>query len=230
MALAGQLGVQTVDEGAETGEEEDRQLVAGSPPRGFSLPFFDNLVYFSLVNHVVDFRGTGMFVAHTVESAPEASRAAMAGVTHAFGMLPDAVARLAESPELLTGFLELSQKFELTTLEPLARETVVMTVAVRNGCDVCVKLHTARLRKLGADPDLVDALRDGREVPEAHAPLEAVRQFALRVIEHAGGVDDVGVQAFLDQGYTERNALEVVMGIGTYTLSTLANRLTGAAA
>jgi hypothetical protein len=29
-------------------------------------------------------------------------------------------------------------------------------------------------------------------------------------------------------GYTTQNALEVVLGIGTYTMSTLANRLTGA--
>ncbi|HET9079849.1 MAG TPA: hypothetical protein VFO01_04960 [Trebonia sp.] len=33
---------------------------------------------------------------------------------------------------------------------------------------------------------------------------------------------------FLARGFTRRNALEVVTGIGAYTLSTLANRLTGA--
>ncbi len=31
--------------------------------------------------------------------------------------------------------------------------------------------------------------------------------------------------AFLAAGYTHRNALEVVLGIGTYTMSTFANRL-----
>ena len=30
---------------------------------------------------------------------------------------------------------------------------------------------------------------------------------------------------FLDAGFTTRNALEVVLGIGTYTMSTLGNRL-----
>jgi hypothetical protein len=38
----------------------------------------------------------------------------------------------------------------------------------------------------------------------------------------------VSLRAFLDSGYTSRNALEVVLGIGTYTLSTFANRLTNA--
>jgi hypothetical protein len=42
-------------------------------------------------------------------------------------------------------------------------------------------------------------------------------------------VDDDGIKALLAHGYTERNALEVVFGIGTYTMSTLANRLVRAA-
>ena len=33
---------------------------------------------------------------------------------------------------------------------------------------------------------------------------------------------------FLTSGYTSQNALEVVLGVGTYTMSTLANRLTRA--
>ncbi len=36
------------------------------------------------------------------------------------------------------------------------------------------------------------------------------------------------MEAFLAQGYTARNVLEVVLGIGAYTISTLANRMTGA--
>ncbi|MFI8928850.1 carboxymuconolactone decarboxylase family protein [Streptomyces sp. NPDC053474] len=153
----------------------------------------------------------------------------MEAVTRAFGRLPDAVAKLAASPELLTGFLELSETFERSTLAPLARETVIMTVAVRNECHVCVTLHTGKLRKLGAGADLVTALREERPLPAGHEDLEAVRRFALRVLATAGGVEDAEVREFLDHGYTERNALEVVLGIGTYTMSTLANRLTRAA-
>ena len=52
--------------------------------------------------------------------------------------------------------------------------------------------------------------------------------FTLRVLETAGDVGDDALKAFLAQGYTEQSALEVVLGIGAYTMSTLANRLTGA--
>ncbi|MFE0136822.1 carboxymuconolactone decarboxylase family protein [Streptomyces sp. NPDC059037] len=144
----------------------------------------------------------------------------------AFGKTPSAVARLAESPELLNGFLELSASFERSTLEPVAREVVIMTIAVRNDCHICVTMHTGKLRKLGAGTGLIAALRDGSALGDER--LEAVRQFTMEVLATAGGVDDDRLKKFLSHGYTERNALEVVLGIGTYTMSTLANRLTRA--
>ncbi|WP_306188725.1 carboxymuconolactone decarboxylase family protein [Streptomyces sp. MK5] len=169
-----------------------------------------------------------MFAAHTMESAPQTSRPAMRSVADGFGgALPDAVARLAASPELLNGFLSLSASFERCTLDPLSREVVIMTVAVRNQCHICINLHTGKLRKLGADPELVAALREERA--PADERLAAIRTFALDVLTTAGAVDDDGVKALLAHGYTERNALEVVLGIGTYTMSTFANRLVRAA-
>lgn len=168
-----------------------------------------------------------MFAEHTLDTAPPASRAAMERTAAAFGQVPDAVARLAESPELLNGFLELSAAFERSTLDPVAREVVIMTVAVRNDCHVCVALHTGKLRKLGAGTELVAALREQRALGDER--LEAVRRFTLAVLATAGGVGDEELTAFLAHGHTERNALEVVLGIGTYTMSTLANRLTRAA-
>jgi len=48
------------------------------------------------------------------------------------------------------------------------------------------------------------------------------------VLDTTGDVPPAELAAFTEAGYTTRNALEVVLGIGTYTLSTFANRLTGA--
>ena len=54
--------------------------------------------------------------------------------------------------------------------------------------------------------------------------LDAIRVFTLRVLDTAGDVGDEALRAFLASGYTSQNALEVVLGIGTYTMSALANR------
>jgi AhpD family alkylhydroperoxidase len=142
------------------------------------------------------------------------------------GYLPAPIGRLAASPQLLDGFLRLSAMFETTSLEPVAREVLIMTVAVRNGCHVCVAMHTAKLGGLDADPELVAAVREQRPLPDAK--LEALRAFTIEVLATAGGVDDVVLKEFLGHGYTTQQALEVVLGIGAYTLSTFANRMTKA--
>ncbi|MGN9916136.1 carboxymuconolactone decarboxylase family protein [Micromonospora palomenae] len=167
-----------------------------------------------------------VFTAHTAETAPAAARPTMAGVQRRLGHLPEAVARMAESPELLKGFLTANATFESTDLDPVEREVVVLTVATRNECHVCVAMHTATLTRHGADPALTAALRTG--APLADPRLDALRRFTVAVLDHRGAVPQGELDAFLAAGWRPRHALDVVLGVGTYTISTFANRLTDA--
>ena len=164
-----------------------------------------------------------MFTVHTLESAPVASRRLMEATVKHQGHLPEAVALLAESPELLGTFLRASGTFEASTLDPLAQEVVIMTIATRNGCHICVAMHTARLGAIGAEAGVIAALRAGAPLDDPR--LAALQQFTLRVLATTGQVADDELKAFVDAGFTPRNALEVVLGIGTYMMSTLGNRL-----
>ena len=166
------------------------------------------------------------FTEYTIESAPAGSRRFMAATARQLGYVPSATARWAASPQLLEGFARMTGLFDACSLEPVAREVVIMTMATRNGCEICVAMHTARLTSLGAPEEVISALRCGAALEDAR--LEAVRVFTLRVLQTAGAVGDPALQAFTTAGYTSQNALEVVVGIGAYTMSTLANRLTGA--
>ena len=165
-----------------------------------------------------------VFGDYTAETAPAASRRIMAAIEAGFGYLPVAVGRLAVSPHLLEGFGKVNGIFENTTLDPIAREVLIMTIAVRNGCHICVAMHTQRLTMMDADAQLTAGLRESRPLQDAR--LEALRAFTLRVLDTTGDVSDEDLRAFLRHGFTAQNALEVVLGIGTYTISTLANRLT----
>ncbi len=176
----------------------------------------------------VDVMPGSPFTEHTIESAPPAARRFMTATREHLGYLPAGMARMAASPQLLDGFLKLTAIFERSELDPVAREVLVMTIATRNGCHICVAMHTARLTALGASPDLIAALRDGPLEPLADERMDAIRVFTLAVLDTAGDVGDQALRDFLGHGYTTQNALEVVLGIGTYTMSTLANRLTGA--
>jgi AhpD family alkylhydroperoxidase len=174
---------------------------------------------------------SSLFADHTIESAPPGARRSMTATRQHLGYLPAAMARMAASPHLVDGFLKLNAIFESSTLDPMAREALVMAVATRNGCHVCVAMHTARLTALGAGPDIIAGLRSAgwpEAMPLADERLEAIRVFTLRVLDTTGEVGEQALRAFLASGYTSQNALEVVLGIGTYTMSTLANRLTGA--
>ncbi|MFD7735388.1 carboxymuconolactone decarboxylase family protein [Kitasatospora phosalacinea] len=162
----------------------------------------------------------------TPETAPPAARRQLEQITRNFGYLPSAAARLAHAPQLLDGFLKLTAIFDSTELDPLVRETVVLTLATRNGCHVCTAMHTAVLTRLAAAPDLITALRTQQPLPDAR--LEAVRTFVHAVLDHTGAVPEPDLAALLAHGFTPRNALEIVLGIGTYTLSTFANRLVDA--
>ncbi|MEU9115744.1 carboxymuconolactone decarboxylase family protein [Streptomyces sp. NPDC048483] len=178
------------------------------------------------------------FADHTPDSAPAAARPALEAITKHLGYLPTGAARLATSPHLLDGFRKLSALFESTTLDPLSREVVILTIATRNACHLCVAMHTAKLTLLTAPSDttatpesaplspLISALRAQRALPDTR--LEELRRFTLAVLDTAGDVPPAALQSFLAHGYTPQNALEVVLGIGTYTMSTLANRLTQA--
>ena len=163
------------------------------------------------------------FPEHTLDSAPDGSRRIMAAMARQRGHVPAGVARLASSPQLLDGFLKASGLFESTSLDPVAREVVVLTIATRNRCHICVAMHTERLGVLGASPELIAALRDQQPLPDER--LAALQDFVLDVVATAGAVSAESLEIFLGHGYTAENALEVVLGIGTYTMSTLANRL-----
>lgn len=166
------------------------------------------------------------FTPHSIESAPDAARPTLTSIAKGFGFLPAPAALMAESPELLQAFTRSNALFDRTTLTPLERETLVLTIATRNECHVCVALHSSALTRSGAPADLIDALREQRPLEDSR--LEALRMFTLAVLDSAGAVEDSALQAFLGRGFTDRNALEVVLGIGVYTLSTFANRMTAA--
>ena len=166
------------------------------------------------------------FTEYTAESAPPAARQFLTATQGHLGYLPAAMARMAASPQLVEGFMKLTAIFGSITLDPVAREAVIMTVATRNRCHICVAKHTAELTALGAGPELIAALRGSGPLPDER--LDAIRVFTLRVLDTAGDVGEAALRDFLAHGYTAQNALEVVLGIGVYTMSTLANRLTGA--
>ena len=166
------------------------------------------------------------FPEHTVVTAPAAARPLLVGSQKMFGFIPSPMARLAVQPAVASAFLHLNGVWERTSLTETEREVVVMAVARANGCAYCVAMHSAALARNGAPAPLIEALRSGARL--AAPRLEALAAFTRAVLRDRGDVGDVAWRRFREVGFDHAAALEVVLGVATYTLSTFSNRLTQA--
>ncbi len=162
----------------------------------------------------------------TTETAPAGSRSLTSASEKRFGFLPSPVAKAARSPALLQHLLAGFAAFDRSTLTAEEREVVAFTIAYRNACEYCMAMHSALLARDPEKRAFVTALRDGTPLPDARH--EALRRFARAVHETHGRVSGADLEAFAAAGYGEEQALEVVLGVGVYELSTTLNVLTGA--
>jgi uncharacterized peroxidase-related enzyme len=140
------------------------------------------------------------------------------------GFLPNLIGVLANAPTALETYQVVGAINARTGLTAAEREVVQITAATRNGCGFCVAGHTALARKKLAMPEeIIQALRNTNALSDPK--LNALAQFTLAVIDLKGQVADDELQGFLDAGYTQANALEVVLGVSLATLCNYANNL-----
>lgn len=165
------------------------------------------------------------FTRYTADTAPEAAKPILGAVKAAFGFVPNLQATMAESPELLAGYSTLWDLFGKSTLSATEQQVVYMTANFEHECHYCMAGHTTLSKMQKIDDAIIAALRSGTAIPDAK--FEALHRFATAVVQNRGHVDDAGVQAFLDAGYTRQNVLEVVLGVATKVMSNYTNHLTG---
>lgn len=163
------------------------------------------------------------FTLHDETTAPAASAAHLAAAKERMGFITTLNAVMAESPELLAGYNALAEQFGKSSLPARAKHVVLITASVDNNCEYCVAAHSTIALKAGVDDETVQALRS--ETPLADTRLEAARVFTHAVVEQRGRVDDEQIRRFLEAGYTRRNVMDVVLGVGMKTLSNYTNHL-----
>jgi AhpD family alkylhydroperoxidase len=167
------------------------------------------------------------FSALTIETASDAARPMLKASASNFGFLPSPLAKAARSPALLKHLLAGFGAFERTSLSEVEREVVAFTVAFEMECDYCMAMHSAMLAHAPNVPaGFVDALRAGQ--PLADSKLEALHQFVRETVQKRGRVAEVRWRMLEAAGFTEEQALDVLLGVGVYLMSTLTNVVTKA--
>jgi len=157
-------------------------------------------------------------------SAPDESRAILAATRAELGFLPSVVARMAVSPALYRAFRAAAAAFEGTSLSLVERETVILVAAREIGCEVCTTMHLGIVTSAGhAAVGRAVLARESLADPR----LAALAAFTEELLRSRGDAAAAPWDAFLAAGFSREQALEVVLGLGAYTMSTYANRLTG---
>lgn len=157
-------------------------------------------------------------------TAPASAREPLVKAKQAFGGIPEPLARYASSPLMLAAALGALDTFDKTSLAPLEREVLAMTMSRANGCQFCLTHHRHLLRAQQVSAELIAALENGAALDDGR--LEALRQFVLASLETHGDVPRRAWSNFREAGFSHEQALEVLLGISAYTLTTFANRLT----
>ncbi|CAD5109537.1 carboxymuconolactone decarboxylase family protein [Zestomonas carbonaria] len=158
----------------------------------------------------------------TLESAPEAAQPFLQNALKASGYIPNLLGVLANAPAALETYLTVSGLNAKAELSFAEREVVQLVAATTHGCDFCVAGHTVVATNKARLPDpVVSALREQAELPEPR--LEALAAFTRAVIATRGNVSDDEFAAFRAAGFSDGNAIEVILGVSLATLCNFTN-------
>lgn len=166
------------------------------------------------------------FRVHTLETAPEKSKAALMRLQTAVGVIPNLAATMAESTVLIGAFEAIRAIFHNGTFSPPEREVLSLTNAIENKCAYCVAIHSLFALKVGVDQNVVDSIR--ANIKPDHPRFGPLFVFTKRLIRQRGNVELADLESFLSAGFTEAQALEVVVGLAASVLANYSHHLTRA--
>ena len=163
------------------------------------------------------------FTIHTLETAPNNSKEALAHAKETFGFIPNLEGIFADAPALLKGSMALWDLFEATSLTPIEQQVIYLTANYENSCNYCMAAHSGLAKMIGMSPENIEALRNGTPMPDEK--LQALRHFTQKMIRQRGWVDDSEIEEFLTAGYSKQQVLEVILGIAIKIMHNYTNHI-----
>jgi alkylhydroperoxidase family enzyme len=163
------------------------------------------------------------FTIHTVDTAPEGSKAMLEGAKKQMGMVPNLFGVLAESPSTLQAYQQLHQAFLDTSFNPEELTVVWQTINVEHECGYCVPAHTGIAHSMKVDPALTEALRNKAAMP--NAKLQALQDATLSIVRNRGNISEAELVAFYAAGYGQQQVLEIILGLSQKVISNYTNHV-----
>lgn len=163
------------------------------------------------------------FKLHTLETAPEGAKEILEEAQKQNGFIPNLYKIMAESPEVLKAYTQMHQLFTETSLSNEEKNIVWLTVSYNNSCHYCMTIHSMVAKMFKLPDEIIEALRTGQLLNDSK--LQALRKFTDTMVEKRGWASEEELQEFMDAGYSQKNVLELIVGIGQKIISNYVNHL-----
>ena len=158
----------------------------------------------------------------TPEQVPADSKTTLDMFTKNIGFTPNLMASFAQSPIAFNAWATLLGSLS-KALDVKTRDSIGLAVSEVNGCNYCLSIHSftaVHMAKLPAD-DIILARKGHASDPKRDAAV----QFARRVIQTRGQVEEADLAAVRDAGYTDANIMEIVALVAMYSLTNFFNNV-----
>jgi AhpD family alkylhydroperoxidase len=161
---------------------------------------------------------------HDLDSAPEASRAALERQSARIGRTINIFGAMAGSPALMNAYDGLERTIaEHTRLTSAERSAIHLTVANVNACEYCQAAYTGSAKRNGFSVEQTLAIRRGHVADDER--LTALLTFARTLSQRRGWMDDEVWEATLAAGWDADVLLDAYADVVRVTLTNWFNHL-----
>jgi len=133
------------------------------------------------------------------------------------GIVPNLYAAMANSPQLLGGFLAFEESLKKGSFSAKENEAIALAVSQANHCNYCLAAHSAIGKMLGySEKEIIDI----RKGVVTNPTLNALITLARELTEKRGKASSESINNFLTVGYTHQSLAEL---IGMVAIRSLTN-------
>jgi uncharacterized peroxidase-related enzyme len=156
------------------------------------------------------------------EQVPADSKPTLDGFTKNIGFTPNMMATFAQSPIAFNAWATLLGSLS-KALDVKTRDSIGLAVSEVNGCNYCLTVHSFTAEHMARMP--ADEIILARKGHATDPKRDAALQFARKVIETRGQVDEADLKAVRGAGYTDANLMEIVALVAMYSLTNFFNNV-----
>ncbi|OHX67430.1 carboxymuconolactone decarboxylase family protein [Flammeovirga pacifica] len=138
------------------------------------------------------------------------------------GFVPNIYAYIGKHDTGLGDYLNFSGR--KSTLSNREKEVINLTVSEYNGCEYCLSAHTQISKMNGFSEEEIIQIRSGNI--QFDDKLKTLGEFAKKVAQNKGNVDESSQTAFFNAGYNEKDLIDVVLSISEISVTNIIHNLT----